>query len=341
VFSDREKFKALTGVQIAEDPAPLSKIDENKSTDLVEAKTDAELAISQSLNLEEVKEDSAAMQSQPEEPVLTQVVERAFPEVPAEEAKELGTVQPALTESHPTESIKINEEADKAEVVKQPIESFDEVMKDAPKLESSSLVVSKDVPAATAGSNSLFGQIKGQDEYIDDLQKAIKESIRNMSEASESLVQKFSSELDVEELKTTDPIKDVEGETVIDTMNKKKFNSRKLKKMFFKKAIQNLDDNFEGLEDICNVEQDELEKIRSIIANKKAMQKTQADQDTRKYSRDYIGTNSTPIYKNILSISKTLLKSFDHNLNNQFSKNTNILEKLTNLSNTFLEDSKS
>lgn len=63
-------------------------------------------------------------------------------------------------------------------------------------------------------------------------------------------------------------------------------------------------------------------------------------QDTRKYSRDFIGMNAAPMYKNIVNISKTLLESFEKNLEDEFSKDATILDKLTKISTQFEEEAK-
>ena len=112
--------------------------------------------------------------------------------------------------------------------------------------------------------------------------------------------------------------------------------------MFIKKAIQNLDENLVGIEEFDDFEEGELEKIRDIIVKKKMLSKNKGQflQDTRKYSRDFIGMNAAPMYKNIVNISKTLLESFEKNLDEEFSKDATILDKLTKISIQLEEEAK-
>jgi hypothetical protein len=80
-------------------------------------------------------------------------------------------------------------------------------------------------------------------------------------------------------------LKKEQQEEQLDPSNDKQlFNKRKIKKMFIKKAIQSLDENLEGIEEIEGFEENEIQKIRDIIAKKKMLQRGKAvyNQEARK-----------------------------------------------------------
>jgi hypothetical protein len=136
----------------------------------------------------------------------------------------------------------------------------------------------------------------------------------------------------------------VPSEEKVDTqsMKKKIMHRNKLKKMFIKKAIQNMDENLEELEDMGEFDEHEIQKIRDIILKKRTLNKYKSGYmyDSRKYSRDFIGMNTAPMYKNIVNTAHKLLEELERSLKEDYSEEAGILERLSELSRKFDEESK-
>jgi hypothetical protein len=147
---------------------------------------------------------------------------------------------------------------------------------EGPKIESSSMQQPSNISLSQQVTD-----LQEQKTYLDDLKSAIKESISEISELSKDFEEAMISDISKDEL----ALKKEQQEEQLDPSNDKQlFNKRKIKKMFIKKAIQSLDENLEGIEEIEGFEENEIQKIRDIIAKKKMLQRGKAvyNQEARK-----------------------------------------------------------
>ena len=347
VFADKAKFKELTGIQIQdEEPKPAEKKEENKVVEVpiknITSSTapvleSTSVVIQSEAKIPQTSEDKTLT----DQLVLTPVVEKANEEVKL--AQDSNPQQTEVKQEKDEKSLMMIEDKTK-EGIKLLQEVFDEasLVKEAPIQEISANL--EEVKQTT--SSSIIApniQTQEQKDYFDELKAAIKESMGEMLEITDDIDDKIKQDIKSQVNAIKDTMQEINEEGIITTVKKKSQTSKnKLKKMFIKKAIQNLDDNFEGIEEFDDFEEGELDKIRDIIAKKKLLSKSKGQflQDTRKYSRDFIGMNAAPMYKNIVSISKTLLESFEKNMDEEFSKDATILDKLTKISLLLEEESK-
>jgi hypothetical protein len=191
------------------------------------------------------------------------------------------------------------------------------------------------------------------EEYIDELSQALKASAEEMKEpedAKDTLtlkqeIEQEKSKMESEKLELADDMaQTLLSEEGIETLSKKKkvMHRNKLKKMFIKRAIQNMDDNLGELEDMGEFDEYEIQKIKDIILKKRTLHKYKGGcmQDLRKYSRDFIGMNTAPMYKNIVNTAQKLLEELEKSLKEEYSEESAILQKLSELSIKFDEESK-
>lgn len=345
VFADKEKFKELTGIQITDDePKEEAKQEE---ADIGDIFGDDVPAASQPSEVKAV-EGVLASADKPEEVKVVEITspvtesqpqEITVQKVQEEEKKEVESTQPETTE--------VKEVQSEAKQVEEATPKIEGQPPQAPEVEGSVIEEEKELskPSETSEAKTLsekVNELKEQKTYLDDLKFAIKESMGELIASGEDLDEKVRAEVEKEEqlLKS----ESIDTEQIDTTSNKnKEMSKRKLKKMFIKKAIQNLDDNLEDLEEIGDFEEGELEKIKDIIAKKRLLHKSKVlyNQEARKYSRDFIGINAAPMYKNIVMYSKKLLTEFEESLREEFTKDADILERLTQLSQSFMDESKS
>ena len=196
------------------------------------------------------------------------------------------------------------------------------------------------------GYNEGEGEVDAEGEdniqnYYDDLQAALKNS---MAEVQETTKEDMEEKLKLEVAKEK-AIVETEIQKQKEEKKKKEKNLKQegLKRAFLKKAIQNLDENFtenEAFKNFDNFEEMEIQKVKDIIAKKKMLKNKQAyPQDSRKYSRDYIGINTPPMYLNIFESAQKVKKELENNLKEDYSEEASILERLTKLSQEFDKES--
>ena len=358
VYSDKDKFKELTGITITDEEEKVEAQDLfGDGADLINMIKASELqqpvgdTQDKSLNEPKGAEEPKVVELQDNEDESDKPVESKQADQTEEVKKEIDIIE---NEKKDTKEQK-KELADattptKPEVNAQATEDTAKIDDDfhtpesAPKVESSSLSESKDEEEKkeeTSASLSVkVDQLKDQKEYLDDLKLAIKESMNEIEGMSKDIDDTDKSELEQEELTLQKDVKQVDP--LDSTSSDPNLSQRKIKKMFIKRAIQNLDDNLEGMNEIGGFEEGEIEKIKDIIAKKRILLQGKAayTQEARKYSRDFIGMNTAPMYKNIVSISKKLLTSFEENLNEEFDKDAKILERLNTLAQTLMDESK-
>lgn len=326
VYADREKFRELTGIVIQEEE---KKEEEEKNEEGIDLFGDTEQTDSQVLQpvvektiglsvqlegldsenkVEEIKEESKEELKTPEKVEVTQT-EEIKDEQKVQEESEVQATIPQTTDSPPTEVLPTEKLEEEKEVTEKPLAE-------------------------------ITTELKEQKEYLDELKNAIKESMNEIISSNQEFDDKIKAQISQEEQKLKD-----EASIGMDSEDKKaKLNQRKLKKAFIKKAIQNMDDNLEGLEEIGGFEEGEIERIKDVIAKKRLLHKSKNmyNQEARKYSRDFIGINTAPMYKNIVKISKNLLTAFEESLQaDSGASEISYLKELTKLADKFNEESKS
>lgn len=369
VFADKEKFKELTGIQINEEDikeeTKKEVKDEQKQTEPSQPKSpkaepDSTMKATQEASEEQKAQKEAtglSAEDRPDQTVEEKVTEsqdkpvteevkkeeietKEVSESPEGQAKE----PPAPTEEQKQETVE--------KVVTSPPATEDEKKQNVEepglpklegKIEESPSQIEPPEPNKTKALSEQVNELKQQKMYLDDLKMAIKESMSEIVESGHDLEESVKEELKKEEDTIKETSKKELAEEDISTLSKKKKSgNRKLKKMFIKRAIQNLDDSLEGIEDIGEFDEGEIAKIKDIIAKKRMLHKNRAmySQEARKYSRDFISMNTAPMYKNIVSTSKKLLEAFEASLKDEFSNEANTLGRLTELANDFFDESK-
>lgn len=347
VFADKEKFKELTGIQITDDE-PKEDVKQEEADvgdifgdDVSAASQPSEVksvdnmlpAADKSEEVKELEPSQAKTESQHQEIPTHKPEEEEKKEV---EAPSLESTE--VKETHKEEPIIQQVDANESKAESQPVQALEA---DNSALEEEKELVPLDESSEPKTLSEKVNELKEHKTYLDDLKFAIKESMGELIESGEELDEKVRVEVAKEEQLLKSEVNETEQ---IDTSSDKTkdMSKRKLKKMFIKKAIQNLDDNFEDLEELGDFEEGELEKIKDIIAKKRMLHKSKAmyNQEARKYSRDFIGINAAPMYKNIVMYSKKLLTAFEESLKEEFTKDADILERLTLLSQNFMEESK-
>ena len=187
--------------------------------------------------------------------------------------------------------------------------------------------------------------------YYESLKMALKASVEDLNEEEEKdidskIEKEFIEEkeaLDKEAIKMKEEARLLKAKALEkQKLEEEEQNKNNKKKLLYMKALQNMDENFEELEDFDDFNEDELIQMKDIINKKRQMKQKQGKlpPDSRKYSRDFIGMNSAPMYNNIVENAHKVLVEIEKSLDEDCSEEASILDRLSTLSKEFEEESK-
>ena len=339
IYSDKNKFRELTGIQIQDDEPPKEekpvkneiKEEPNENAPAKKTPEKADFAVEtkiakqmvDQIQKDEIKrlEDTLEIEKQQFVQQKPDSEKQVFIEVKPElkpspknvkNESEKDQEKPSESDSGVTSQVtKVAEEIKEAKIAQKDdiISVWGEIDKSAKQdkpqeakeeVDPEQKVISdqegdEEIITTDPSLSKKVSDLKEQKEYINDLKMAIKESMREMDRIS-SKTKADSTLLKDEEGKQKQSSSDEKARL------KKKMSSHRKAKKILNSVIanmDNLDEGLEKLEEIGDFEEEELERIKDIIVKKKLLNKSKDtyNYESRKYSRDFIGMHSAPLYK--------------------------------------------